>query len=258
MSEEHPAPGAPTSLHATARDERVPAWTRYQDLAVGTRALWDLLKYEIVTGLFGDMPGALGLLMRRTFYPAILGAMGKNVTLGKRVTVRHPAKIRIGSGVIVADDVVLDAYGTGGSGGIELGDDVLIGRGSTLSTKGGAIRIGPRTNVGAQNIVYARDTEVVLGAAILVAANGYIMGGGVHGYDRTDVPIMDQHVAPRGVRIGDGCWLGASVMVADGVTIGPECVIGAGSFVKEDVPAWSVAYGVPARVARSRKAGEPA
>lgn len=253
MSEPLSPTAAPTSLHATARDTRVPAWVRYQDLAVGTRSLLDLLKYELLTGLFGDMPGALGFALRRAFYPMILGAMGRNVTIGKRVTIRHPGKVKLGDGVILADDVVLDAYGTGGSGGIQLGDEVLIGRGSMLSTKGGAIRIGRRTNVGAHNLIYARDTEVTLGASILVAANGYIMGGGVHGYDRTDVPIMDQHVAPKGVSIGDGCWLGASVMVADGVTIGPECVIGAASLVKDDVAAWSVAYGVPAKVARSRK-----
>lgn len=256
MSDPSGGPHVPTSLHATARDAGRSPLARYQDLFVGSRSLWALVKYEIVVGICGDMPGALGFALRKLLYPAVLGAVGRNVNIGKRVSLRHPGRIRLGSGVIVADDVVLDAYvPEGREGGIELEDEVLVGRGSMLSTKGGAIRVGKGTNVGASNLIYARDTEVRLGARILVAANGYIMGGGVHGFDRTDVPIMDQHVPPRGVAIGDGCWLGAGVMVGDGVTIGEESVIGAGSLVNRDVPAWSVAYGTPARVVRSRREG---
>ena len=180
--------------------------------------------------------------------------MGRNVTIGRRVSIRHPGRIELGDDVIVADDVVLDAYvAEGREGGIVLGDEVLLGRGTMLSCKGGAITVGRGTNVGANNLIYARDTRVELGERILIAANGYIMGGGVHGFDRTDIPIMEQHIAPRGVTIGSGCWLGASVMVGDGVTVGEESVIGAGALVNRDIPGWSVAYGSPARVARSRK-----
>lgn len=242
----------PTSLHATARDGTRSPIARYQDLAIGSRSPWALLKFELITGLFMAMPGAAGHLFRRLLYPSILGRMGRNVTIGRNVALRHAGRIVLGNDVIIADDVVLDAYGQDG-GGIELGDEVLIGRGTMISTKGGSIRIGRRTNVGAGNLIYARDTEVTLGADILVAANGYIMGGGVHGFDRIDVPIMDQHLPPKGVRIGDGCWLGASVMVADGVAIGTECVVGAGALVNGDLPPWSVAYGSPAKVARSRR-----
>ena len=52
------------------------------------------------------------------------------------------------------------------------------------------------------------------------------------------------------VHIGSNCWLGAGVIVVPGVTIGDNCVIGAGSVVTKDIPADSVAYGNPCRVAR--------
>jgi len=52
------------------------------------------------------------------------------------------------------------------------------------------------------------------------------------------------------VRIGNDCWLGANVVVCPGVTIGDNCVIGAGSVVTKDIPADSLAVGVPARVVR--------
>ena len=52
------------------------------------------------------------------------------------------------------------------------------------------------------------------------------------------------------VTIGDNCWFGAGVTVCPGVTIGENCVIGAGSVVTRDIPANSLAAGVPCRVLR--------
>lgn len=51
--------------------------------------------------------------------------------------------------------------------------------------------------------------------------------------------------------IGDDCWIRANVTVLAGVTIGHGSSIGAGSVVKRDIPALSVAMGSPARVIRS-------
>ena len=53
------------------------------------------------------------------------------------------------------------------------------------------------------------------------------------------------------VTIGDNVWIGAKVMVTKGVTIGENAVIGANSVVTRDIPANSVAVGIPARVIRT-------
>lgn len=53
------------------------------------------------------------------------------------------------------------------------------------------------------------------------------------------------------VRIGNGCWLGANVVVCPGVTIGDGCVIGAGSVVVRDIPAQTFAAGNPCKVIRA-------
>ena len=52
------------------------------------------------------------------------------------------------------------------------------------------------------------------------------------------------------VSIGSDCWLGANVTVCPGVKIGDGCVIGAGSVVTRDIPANTFAAGVPCRVIR--------
>lgn len=57
-----------------------------------------------------------------------------------------------------------------------------------------------------------------------------------------------EHGAP--ITIGDNVWCGANVTVLPGVTIGSNAVIGAGAVVTHDIPANSVAVGVPARVIR--------
>jgi maltose O-acetyltransferase len=53
------------------------------------------------------------------------------------------------------------------------------------------------------------------------------------------------------VTIGDNVWISAGVIVGPGVTIGSGTTIGAGSVVTRDIPAHSVAVGVPCRVIRS-------
>ena len=54
-----------------------------------------------------------------------------------------------------------------------------------------------------------------------------------------------------GVTIGDDCFIGIGVAILPGVTIGRGCVIGANSVVTRDLPAGSIAAGMPARVIRT-------
>lgn len=52
------------------------------------------------------------------------------------------------------------------------------------------------------------------------------------------------------VHIGNNVWLGSRVMVLKGVTIGDNAVVAAGGVVTKDVPANTLAGGVPAKVLR--------
>lgn len=52
----------------------------------------------------------------------------------------------------------------------------------------------------------------------------------------------------RGVTIGNDCWIGGNTVILAGVTIGKGSTIGAGSIVTRDIPEFSVAVGVPAKV----------
>lgn len=56
------------------------------------------------------------------------------------------------------------------------------------------------------------------------------------------------HAAP--IAIGKNVWIGAHATVLAGVTIGDNAVIAAGAVVNRDIPADTVAAGVPAKVIR--------
>ncbi|HEY0895880.1 MAG TPA: DapH/DapD/GlmU-related protein, partial [Sphingobacteriaceae bacterium] len=60
----------------------------------------------------------------------------------------------------------------------------------------------------------------------------------------------EQKVQVRPVVISDNVWVGANAVITPGVTIGKHVVIGAGSVVTHDIPDYSVAVGIPARVVK--------
>lgn len=52
--------------------------------------------------------------------------------------------------------------------------------------------------------------------------------------------------------IGNDVWIGAKVLIKDGVHIGDGAVVGAGSIVTHDVPPYAIVAGVPAKIIRYR------
>jgi acetyltransferase-like isoleucine patch superfamily enzyme len=108
---------------------------------------------------------------------------------------------------------------------VTIGDRCLIGRGSGIV---GHFSIEIGNDVWTGHNVYITDQN--------------------HGYEDVTRPISQQSQPERAVKIGDGSWLGYGSVVLPGVTIGEHCVIGANSVVTHDVPSFSVAVGVPARV----------
>ena len=228
------------------------ALDKYRSIAVGRSGLGPLLRYEIACWLLAPMPGALGYLVRGRLYPKLLRSAGRGLVVGRNVCLRHPGRIRLGSGVIIDDNCVLDAKGESDEG-IVIGDGVILGRNTILSCKGGGIEIGDNANVSANCMLFS-ESLLSVGRNVLIAGMTFIVAGGNHGIERTDVPIISQPCTSKGgVKIEDNCWLGANVTVLDGVTIGRDAAIGAGAVVTESVPEFAVAVGVPARVVRMRK-----
>jgi acetyltransferase-like isoleucine patch superfamily enzyme len=115
---------------------------------------------------------------------------------------------------------------------------VTIGSGVSLNIgvmidacNGGSIDIGANVLIGPYSIIRSAD----------------------HGFSDLDIPIESQKHVPGPIVIEDDCWLGGHVVVTRNVRIGRGSVIGAHSVVTRDVPPFSLAVGVPARVIRTRE-----
>ncbi|MDZ4200477.1 MAG: acyltransferase, partial [Kiritimatiellia bacterium] len=192
----------------------------------------------------GGWPGAAGLALRRAFYPMLFGAMGRGVTIGRNVTLRGASKIRIGRGVAIDDQVVLDARGDGGS--IDIGDGVLISRNTILRARNGKIVIGAGSDIGA-NCILATDSRLEIGREVLVAAFCYLTAGGNHVYSDPNTPIIRQgFVSKGGVTIEDDVWIGSHTTVMDGVRIGKGTIVGSHSLVNKSLESLLLAWGSPA------------
>lgn len=225
---------------------------RYQELVIGTDKLSDLIKYEIIMLLFSRLPGAVGIFLRGKFFPKMLGNTGRGVVFGNNIVIRHPKKIFLGDNVIIDDNVLLDAKGSENSG-ITLKNDVFIGRNSILSCKGGEIILEERANVGFNCEIFSSN-RVVIGKDNLIAAYTYVVGGGNYKLERTDIPINQQpdFDGKGGVITEEDVWLAAHVVLLDGTKVGKGSVIAAGAVVSGEIPPYSIAGGVPAKVIKSR------
>ena len=56
---------------------------------------------------------------------------------------------------------------------------------------------------------------------------------------------------PGDITIGDGVWVGKGATILKGVTLGEHCVVGMRSVVTKNIPPYSLAVGIPAKVIRS-------
>jgi len=139
-----------------------------------------------------------------------------------------------------------------GYGRLVVGRWVHVGNGNSLRCHEGTLRIGDKCVFGKDNTVNCY-LDIEFGAATIVADWVYVCDFD-HVYSDITVPIKDQGIVKSPVRIGPDVWVGTKVTVVRGVTVGHGSVLAANSVVNRDVPAMSVAGGVPARVLKDRVA----
>lgn len=204
---------------------------RYKDFFVGPGSF---ILYEIAVMFLAPLPGALGLQLRKAFYPRLFKRVGSGTVWGQNIALRHPKRISIGNNVAIDDNCTLNAQGSGDAG-IVIDDDVLIARNTIMRTKGAGITIGKRCVISSQCQLSAVG-GIEIGNNVMIAGQSFI-GGGRYKTDDPDTPIMDQPVYSKGaVIIEDDVWIGASAVIQDGVRIGRGSVVGAGAVIREDVP----------------------
>ena len=151
---------------------------------------------------------------------------GRNIILEEGIHVFHPEHIELGDNVYVGHGAYLKGYY---KNKLVIGDNVWIGQQSYLHAGGGiliedGVGIGPFVKILTINHV---ETE-------------------------REIPILYQEQECHPVKIEYGVDVGVGAIILPGVVIGKYSIIGAGAVVTKNIPAYSVATGIPAKVSRKR------
>jgi serine acetyltransferase len=156
-----------------------------------------------------------------------------DLVIEKRVSICSLSHFIVGRNVYISEGAILNCGGAKWcdyKGGIKIGKDSHIGYHCIL-LGGGGIEIGDK---------------------VLIAPGTVISSQG-HFFKEIDKFIKDQGTYFAKVSIGDDVWIGANATILPGVSIGKGSVIGAGCVVNKNIPPYSVAVGIPAKVIHERR-----
>lgn len=225
-------------------------------------------------GLVGWIPKIPGIVLRNWLYRYLFSKMGNSIRIQTGVEFEQPRYIEIGNGVriernahlssashnktevgnnqISIEDYVKIGYDVrvrchGKNSQIYLRKRAILGRGVDIrALDNGLIDIGEYSYIGPYGCM-AGPGPIKIGNNCLIASHSGIYGNNHNYVDPTRL-IAEQGITYQGITIEDDCWLGCGVKVLDGLTIGQGSVIGAGAVVTRNIPSYSVAVGVPAKV----------
>ncbi|WP_390904380.1 acyltransferase [Thermocoleostomius sinensis] len=198
---------------------------------------WRLLTERFLISLIGGIPRPLGAHLRRGFYPLIFAQMGRSVHIQAGCEFIGSQSIEIGDEVRLLRDVRINLKANRSR--LRLGNEVCLDRGVDINVAGDdcLIDIGDHSYLGPY-VCMAGPGSIIIGKNCMIASQTGIYANNHRSYG----------LSREGITIEDNCWLGSGVKVLDGVTIGRNSVVGAGSVVTKDIPPYSVAVGVPAKV----------
>ena len=179
----------------------------------------------------------------------------KPVFIHPTTIIKGSSMIRFGKNLIVDRACYIDALSLEG---LVFGDNVSIGYHTFIRITGSLQKIGRGIKIG-NNVGMGTHGYYGCGVGFLEIGDDCIFGNYVsihpenHIYSDRSIPIRLQGVnSSGGVKIGNGCWIGAKVTILDGTIIGDGCIIAAGAVVKGVFPDNVIIGGVPAKIIKER------
>jgi len=176
----------------------------------------------------------------------------------RHVRVLFPRHLKTGRAFSVEEGVMIIALS---KRGIVFGDRCTVGRFAYIATTnpligepGEGLKVGDHSNIGPYSYIGCSGF-IEIGHHVMMGPRVNLLSE-QHNFDDPDAPMKSQGINRSFIRIEDDCWIGANSTILAGVTIGRGSIIAAGAVVTKDVPPYSVAGGVPARIIRQRKPGE--
>lgn len=169
-----------------------------------------------ITGQFQRLSAYVQLASR------ISGPLDPSVIILGDIEIEGTGKVSFGKNLRLYSGLFLE---TRGSAKIEIGDDVVISRGTHIVAHSG-IKIGSGTMIGEYSSI--RD--------------------GNHRRDSATGSIRETGHDTAPISIGNRVWIGRGAMILPGITIGDGATVGANAVVTRNVPAGVLVAGVPAKI----------
>ena len=217
-------------------------------------SLWAYIIEATVLRSVGWIPGLLGGLMRNLVYQPLFKKLGPFALIETGVELKSAGSLSLGKRAVVQGNVQLNGWHLDSE--ICLKDFAYLDRGVNITVhEKGRIEIGSRTYIGPYTCI-AGPGPVIVGEQCLISSHCGIYGNN-HIFDDPNTYVRKQGFTCKGITLEDDCWLGTGVRVLDGVTIGQGSVVGAGAVVTKDIPPYSIAVGVPAKVIGKRGPTDP-
>lgn len=106
------------------------------------------------------------------------------------------------------------------------------------------------------NVNIEQNVHITCAESVIIGRNVSILPGVLitdinHPYSDINIPPKIQSIEYLPVFVGDDSIIGMGARILPGVKIGKHCCIGTNAVVTKDVPDYSVAVGIPAKVIKT-------
>jgi acetyltransferase-like isoleucine patch superfamily enzyme len=109
----------------------------------------------------------------------------------------------------------------------------------------GKLIIGDNTFINC-GVIISASSQITIGKNVQIATGVIMMDNDFHSVNGEDAEVVSTPIT-----IGDNVWLATRVIVLKGVTIGEGSTIASGAVVTKDIPPYSIAAGIPAKVIKT-------
>jgi acetyltransferase-like isoleucine patch superfamily enzyme len=202
-----------------------PEWER--NFAAWFRESNDTAQLHELFGRFRMGESAFDALMRRVLLRAMCRSAGNDLQVGVGVVLKHPETMEFGDCVFIGSQAMIQ------------------GRYDGTCRIGNHVWIGPQAYFDARQLTLEDYVGWGPGAKVL---------GSTHTGEPIEQPIITTGLVIDPVIVETGADIGMNASILPGVRVGAHAIVGAGAVVTQDVPAYAIVAGVPARVLRSRRA----
>ncbi len=214
-------------------------------------SVWRFLFEQTLFLFFQNIPSFFGVLLRGLVYRIIITA-SSSFGIEENVQICHAKNLTLGKNVFIGRN----SYISASDGGISIGDNTCFVSNCYINVFNYNKQMGKKISIG-KNVVFAHGCAIH-GHSGVEIGDGTIFGPGTkiisgkHGNLSRETNFRHADIlADTPVIIGRNVWIGTNVSILPGVKIGDSVVVGAGAVVTNDLEAYSIYAGSPAKLLRN-------